>query len=254
MKYAVITGASSGIGAELAKEFSARGYGTILVARRTDRLQQLASELKTPTEIITADLTNPTDIEDLEHRLKKFEVGVFVNNAGFGDCGPFTEGDLGKELRMIDLNVKALHQLSKIALSLMAKEGGYLLNVGSSAGLMSSGPYMATYYATKAYVVSLTQGMAHELRQAKSKVSASVLCPGPVDTEFNEVAGVKFALPGISAKYCARYAVRQMFKRQIVIVPSLTMKAGVILSKFLPRNLVSRIAGFQQKKKIANAK
>lgn len=253
MKYAVITGASSGIGAEFAKDLSARGYGLILVARREERLRALATELGSPAEIFTADLSQQNECDRLGEFLQNFDVEVFINNAGFGDCGPFAETELNKELQMINVNVVALHLLSKLAVKILAKNGGNLLNVGSSAGLMPAGPYMATYYATKAYVVSLTQAIAIELQEAHSNVSASVLCPGPVNTEFNDVANVKFSLPGISAKFCARYALKQMFKKQTAIVPGFMMKAAGIVSKLLPRAMVAKIAGKQQKKKLGKA-
>lgn len=256
MKYAVITGASSGIGAEFAKDLSARGYGLILVARREERLRALASELGYATglgnaaEIFTADLSRAEECDRLGEFLQNFDVEVFINNAGFGDCGPFAETELNKELQMINVNIVALHLLSKLAVRILAKNGGYLLNVGSSAGLMPAGPYMATYYATKAYVVSLTQAIAIEQEEAGSKVHVSVLCPGPVDTEFNDVANVNFSLPGISAKFCARYALKQMFKKQTIIVPGFMMKVAGIVSKLLPRAMVAKIAGKQQKKKL----
>lgn len=255
MKYAVVTGASSGIGADFARNLSARGYGLILVARREDRLKTLAAELSTPVEIFTADLSRREECERLGEFMDKFEIGVFINNAGFGDCGAFTESDLGKELQMINVNINALHVLSKIALKHLQKnsEKAYLLNVGSSAGLLPAGPYMATYYATKAYVVSLTQAIAMELQESRSNVSASVLCPGPVKTEFNDVANVQFALPGISPKFCASYALKQMFKKKTIIVPSLFMKLATIAGKLLPRYVASKVAGTQQKKKLGKA-
>lgn len=248
MKYAVVTGASSGIGVELAKNLSKRGYALILVARREDRLKALACELETPAEIFTADLAHLGECERLMQFLKNFDIQVFVNNAGFGDCCKFIEGELHKELRMIDVNVRALHVLSKFALQHMS--GGYLLNVGSCAGLLPAGPYMATYYATKAYVVSFSLALALEAREGKSNVHVSVLCPGPVNTEFNDVANVEFALSGISAKFCAHYALKKMFKKQIVIVPGLLMKVGMLFEKLLPRLLCAKIAGRQQKKKL----
>lgn len=250
MKYAVVTGASSGIGADLAKELSKKGYGLVLVARREDRLQSLAHNLKTETVVFAADLSKRSECERLGEFLKSFDVEVFVNNAGFGDCSAFVEGDVEKELQMINVNVVALHLLSKIAVQQMAKNGGYLLNVGSCAGLMAAGPYMATYYATKAYVVSFSQGIAEELHEAKSRVSVSVLCPGPVDTEFNQVANVEFSLRGISSGYCARYALRKMFEGKTIIVPGLIMKIGMVAGKLLPRKLYAKIAGHQQKKKL----
>lgn len=253
MKYAVITGASSGIGAEFAKKLSNRGYGLILVARREDRLQSLAKQLKTTAEIFTADLSKQEECERLGDYLGNFDVRVFINNAGFGDCGSFAETDIQKELQMINVNIVALHLLSKLAVRILAKNGGYLLNVGSSAGLMPAGPYMATYYATKAYVVSLTQAIAIEQEEAGSKVHVSVLCPGPVDTEFNDVANVNFSLPGISAKFCAGYALRKMFQKQTIIIPGVMMKAANLAIRFLPRYIVAKIAGHQQKKKLGKA-
>lgn len=260
MKYAVVTGASSGIGADFARDLSTRGFGLILVARREERLKSLAAELKTPTEIFTADLSRRDECERLGNFLNSFDISVFINNAGFGDCGSFAETDLEKEIQMINVNVKALHVLSKIALKHLQKYAekepavkgicSHLLNVGSSAGLLPAGPYMATYYATKAYVVSLSQAIATELSEARSKVSLSVLCPGPVNTEFNDVANVNFSLPGISSKRCASYALKQMFNGKTVIIPSLLMKAANLFSRIIPRKICIKITGKQQKKKL----
>jgi short-subunit dehydrogenase len=178
------------------------------------------------------------------------KIGIFINNAGFGDCGCFLETDEKKELAMIDLNVKALHLLTKLVIRKMDyQEGGYLLNVASSAGLMPAGPYMATYYATKAYVASLTRAIARELEEIGSNVYIGALCPGPVDTAFNYVANVEFALPGISAEECVAYAIRQMKRRKTVIVPTLSMKAATTLGRLIPPDLSIRLTGHQQKKK-----
>ena len=258
MRYAVVTGASSGIGADIARELSARGFGLVLVARREERLKELATELGGNTKIFAADLSKPECCNALDKFMENLDIGVFVNNAGFGDCGPFVDTDIQKEMQMIQVNVVALHLLSKIAIRHLQKSGAamgkhhksFLLNVGSSAGLLPAGPYMATYYATKAYVVSLSQAIAVELQEAGSNVSVSVLCPGPVNTEFNDVANVSFSLPGISSKACARYAVRQMLKGKTVIVPGLLMKAAGIFSRVLPRHLCAKITGRQQKKKL----
>jgi short-subunit dehydrogenase len=130
------------------------------------------------------------------------------------------------------------------------QEGGYLLNVASSAGLLPAGPYMATYYATKAYVASLTRAVAQELKEIGSNVYVGALCPGPVDTEFNEVANVEFALSGISAKQCVSYAIRQMKRRKTVIVPSLSIRAATTLGRLIPQELCIRITGLQQKRKL----
>lgn len=250
-KYAVITGASSGIGREIAKDLYERGYALVLVARREERLNELSSELGGGHVVVPLDLRKEEEIEKLFRIIKDYDVEVFVNNAGFGDAGLFYDGSLSKEIDMIDLNVKALHIMMKKALLWFKEKGrGYILNVGSSAGLFPAGPYMATYYASKSYVVSLSMAVAEELRQQKSNIYVGVLCPGPVDTEFNAVAEVEFALNGISARECARYAVKQMFKRKVCIVPTFTMKVAVFFSRFISRKRLIWATARQQKKKI----
>ena len=182
-KFAVITGASSGIGAEFARQLSARGYNLLLVARRSDRLEKLSDQLTTVCEIMTADLSKKSECLRLVKALDDRRVDLFINNAGFGDCGPFLQTDLDKDLDMLAVNIRAVHILTKKIGPKLYKQGfGALLNVGSCAGLMPAGPYMATYYATKSYVVSLTSALAQELREAHSPVYAGCLCPGPVDT------------------------------------------------------------------------
>lgn len=250
-QYAVITGASSGIGAEFAKRFAKEGYKLVLIARRKERLEELAKTLDTECMIVTADLSDMGECKRVAQELQKEDVEVFVNNAGFGYCGETLNIENDAELNMIDLNVKAMHLLTKLFLDRMVKKDkGYILNVASSAGLLPAGPYMSSYYATKAYVTSYTKGVAEELRRRKSKVYVGYLCPGPVDTEFNKVANVEFALKGITASYCANYAVTQMFRKKITIVPAWKMKALVTLSRFLPDSIYIRIAAKQQRKKI----
>lgn len=249
--YAVITGASSGIGAEFAKRLAKEGYPLVLVARRRERLEELAKNLEVECTIMTADLSDMDSCKKLMNDLADFNIDIFINNAGFGFCGETVNIEDETELNMIDLNVKSLHLLTKLVLKKMvAKNQGYILNVASSAGLLPAGPYMSAYYATKAYVTSLTRGIAEELRQMKSNVYIGCLCPGPVDTEFNKVANVEFSLKGISAEYCANYAISQMFKKKITIVPSLKMKAAVFFSRFIPVSLYVKIGAKQQKKKI----
>lgn len=252
--YAVITGASSGIGREFARRLAEEGYPLVLAARRQERLEELAGELRsrgTECCLVSADLSEREGCDRLLEQLEDKRVGVFINNAGFGDCGCFLETELEKELNMIDLNVKMLHYLTKRILRKMEAQGyGYLLNVASSAGLLPAGPYMAAYYAGKAYVASLTQAVARELKERGSRVYVGVLCPGPVDTEFNSVANVRFALPGIGVEECVNCALRQMKKRKTVIVPSLTMKAAASFSRFLPREMCVRFVGMQQKRKL----
>ena len=249
--YAVITGASSGIGTEFARRLAKEGYPLVLVARRKDRLEQLAASLKTECVVITADLSDMEECRRVMQELDSKEIEVFINNAGFGYCGETLNIETQTELDMIDVNVKAMHLLAKLALERMVKKDkGYVLNVASSAGLLPAGPYMSAYYATKAYVTSFTRGVAEELRRKKSHVYIGCLCPGPVDTEFNKVANVEFALKGISAYDCANYAVTQMFRKKVTIVPAFQMKALVVLSRFIPTKLYVRIAAKQQRKKI----
>lgn len=256
--YAVITGASSGIGAAFAGRLADEGYRLVLIARRRERLEALAAELGergAESEILTADLSSEAECRRLMSRLADKRIGIFINNAGFGDCGCFWETDLDKELEMIDVNVRAVHLLTKLVIQKMqAQNGGYLLNVASSAGLIPAGPYMATYYASKSYVASLTRAVARELKECGSRVYAGVLCPGPVDTEFNAVANVEFALPGITAEECVDCAIAGMKKRRVLIVPTLVMRAAVTAGRFLPQPLYIKIAGAQQKKKLQKGK
>ncbi|WP_075679981.1 SDR family NAD(P)-dependent oxidoreductase [Roseburia sp. 831b] len=252
--FAVVTGASSGIGKEFARQLAREGYPLVLVARRKERLEELKAELEkkgTTCLLITADLSKTAECIRLVEELEEIPVSIFINNAGFGDCGSFLDTDAKKELEMIDVNIKAMHLLMKKMLYSMEQQGhGYLLNVASSAGLLPAGPYMATYYATKAYVASLTRAVAAELKQKNSNVYVGALCPGPVDTEFNDVANVEFALPGITPEYCASYAISQMKRRKTVIVPTLTLKAATTFARFIPQKLLIDIVGHQQKKKL----
>ena len=248
---ALITGASSGIGRDMARNLSKRGYDLILVARDENRLQELKKELeiyKVNIEIIAMDLAIEENCKELHKKVK--DIDFLINNAGFGDCGDFTKTDLDKEIAMIHTNIIAYHILTKLYLIDMKKVNrGKILNVASIAGFMP-GPLMSTYYATKSYVTSLTSAINEELREAKSRVHICMLCPGPVNTNFNNVANVTFALPGISATYCASYALRQMFRGKVTIVPTLMMKLGTTVAKCVPRQMVTAITARQQKKKI----
>ena len=193
-KTVVITGASSGIGMEFARAFSKMGCRLILTARRKERLEKLREELGTPCKIIVADLSREGECYQFFENIADEPVDVFINNAGFGTCGKFDETDLGKEVSMINVNIKAMHILFKKMVIKMKKQGyGRILNVASSAGLLPAGPYMTTYYATKSYVVSITKAVAEELKEQGSNIYVGALCPGPVDTEFNENADMYYA-------------------------------------------------------------
>ena len=164
-KFAVITGASSGIGAEFARQLSARGYQLLLVARRTDRLEQLSAQLTTVCEIFPADLSRTEECCRLADALRERQVDLFINNAGFGDCGPFLETELDKELRMVDVNVRAVQILTKRMVQQMERQGsGALLNVGSSAGLLPGGPYIISSATFPGY---FTKGQDTETAQTR---------------------------------------------------------------------------------------
>lgn len=255
--YAVITGASSGIGAAFAQVLAEEGYSLILAARRQERLESVKNYVESymhPDAICITrvmDVTNRRECDALMELLCDQKIAIFVNNAGFGDCCFFPEGDVEKELEMIDVNIKAMHYLTKLVINRFREQkGGYLLNVASIAGLMPAGPYMATYYATKAYVVSFTMALAKELKDRRSRIYAGCLCPGPVDTEFNRRANVEFALPGISPLECARKAVMGMKHRQGLIIPGMHLRLLSVLARIVPVELCLELIAGQQLKKL----
>ena len=179
---ALITGASSGIGRDIAINLSKKGYDLILVARDLEKLNEVKSKLHTNVEVVSMDVSNAENCKELHEKYQN--IDILVNNAGFGDCGYFTKTSLDKELKMIDTNIVAYHVLTKLYLQDMKqKNSGKILNVASIAGFMP-GPLMATYYSTKAYVVRLSEAIREELRREKSNVQISILCPGPVNTNL----------------------------------------------------------------------
>ncbi|MBQ7793728.1 MAG: SDR family oxidoreductase [Clostridia bacterium] len=241
---ALITGASSGLGRDMARVMSERGYDIIAVARRSDRLEELKAELKTDVEVITCDVTDYKACKMLAERAD--EVDVFINNAGFGVFGAFCENDLERELKMLDTNVLAMHVLLRFfAEKFRERNSGYILNVASLAAFFP-GPLFGAYYASKAYVLRLSQALAEELRQEGSDVSISVLCPGPVHTEFGSVARVNFGKPNngitLNCAEVAEYAIRKMFDGKSVIIPGKLMKIAAFLRRLLPDKLLAKIA------------
>ncbi len=230
---ALITGASSGIGRDIARVLSDMGYDLVLVARRAERLEALKQELKTNVQILPFDLSEAENCYTLHKQAG--EIDVLINNAGFGMFGDFVEGDLEEELKMLRVNSQAMHMLMKLYLrDFTARDRGYILNVASAAGFMPGGPLLNTYYATKAYILNLSRGVSKELKKHKSRVVVSALCPGPVKTEFEAVAGVDFASVGLKSDKVARYAVKKLFRGKRVIVPGVIFKVGRILAKVLP--------------------
>ena len=246
---ALITGASSGIGADMARVLSNKGYDLILVARRKTRLEKLKKELNTDVKIINMDISSTFNCMDLYNQVKEENIDILINNAGFGLYGAFSKSNLDKELDMIDLNIKAVHTLTKLFLKdFKQKNSGYILNVSSSAAFLP-GPLMATYYASKAYILNLTEAISEELKQDNSQVYIGALCPGPVSTEFSKVAQVEFNLKSLSSYEVADYAIKKMFHRKIVIIPSIKMKLAIFLLRFIPQLLQLKISYHLQRKK-----
>ena len=245
---ALITGASSGMGRDMAKILSQNGYDLILVAKDEKKLEEVKKQLKTETKIVVIDISNEENCKKIYEENK--DIDILINNAGFGDCGHFEETSLDKDIQMIHTNIIAYHILTKLYLKeMIKKDSGKILNVASIAGFMP-GPLMTTYYSTKNYVVRFSESIREELRRKKSKVQISILCPGPVDTNFNKVADVEFALKGLSSEYVAKYAINKFFKGKFYIVPGWKIKLARIGAKLAPASFVAKISYNMQKRKI----
>jgi short-subunit dehydrogenase len=248
---ALITGASAGIGAELARIFAARGHDVILVARREDALEALAGQIegkqKVRATVLPADLAVPSAPLELFESIRGIglDVDILVNNAGFGLHGEFLETDIERELRMIQVNVTALVHLTKLfAPPMVHRHRGGIMNVASVAGLFP-GPYKAIYYASKAFVLSFSESLAEELRD--TGVSVSALCPGPTTTEFHDIAGGKDArlmTRGVvaDARSVAEFGYNALQRGVRVAVPGVQNKLLVQAKRIVPRGLVSRLA------------
>ena len=247
---ALITGASSGIGKDMARILAQKNYELVLVARDIKKLEETKNELEkiTKVEIISTDLSNEENCKELYKKVQN--IDILINNAGFGDCGNFTKTSLEKDLNMIKTNIIAYHILTKLYLiDMKAKNQGKILNVASIAGFMP-GPLMATYYATKNYVVRLSEAIREELKKEKSNVQISILCPGPVETNFNKVANVKFNLREANSMNVAKYAIKKLEKGKFYIVPGIDIKIAKIGAKIIPTNIIAKFAYMAQKKKI----
>lgn len=230
---ALITGASSGIGRDMARVLAEQGFDLVLVARRKERLEEIKKELSVQVDILSFDLSKAENCYELYRQAG--EIDVLINNAGFGAFGEFLETDLEEELQMLRLNSQAMHILMKLYLhDFVKRDRGYILNVASAAAFMPGGPLLNVYYATKAYILNLTRGVCKELKKQKSHVVLSALCPGPVQTEFEAVAGVDFVSVGMKSETVARYAIRKLFQGKGVIVPGLIFKIGRFLTRILP--------------------
>ncbi len=252
---ALITGATSGIGKCIAYSLHKRGWELILTGRNENVLKELQKKFGKGTEIIKAELSDRKEVFRLYKLCKGKNIDMLVNSAGYGIFGKFDRTDLKDELNMIDVNITALHILTKLFLrDFKKRNSGYILNVASVAGFMT-GPLLSSYYASKNYVLRLSLAIAEELRHENSDVKITVLCPGPVNTNFNNRAGVNFSAPPVSPEYVAEYALKKLFQGKWLAVPSLTAKVCAFGQRFLPYKILSAITyNVQYAKKTTDGK
>jgi short-subunit dehydrogenase len=245
---ALVTGASSGIGADLARELAARGHGVVLVARRADRLETLAAELRLAhgirAEVLACDLTDPEERDALPGRVEALglTVELLINNAGYGSAGQFVDLDPAAETDMVRLNCEAVVALSGAYAPAMTQRGsGGILVVASSAGMQPI-PGQATYAASKAFALSFAEALHEEL--GHRGVAVTALCPGPVDTEFAQRAGLEEAFAGVpgfarvSSAECAKAAVDGLARNRRVVVPGLPIRAIAVAGRHTPRSVL----------------
>ncbi len=252
--YAFITGASSGIGLEIAK-ILVKQYDLILVARDEKKLEstrRILQEMNQKHNIIcySCDVSNREQCRRCFETFQETDIEIVINGAGFGVYGDFLDTSCQAELDMIDTNVCGAQLIMKYFLKKLVQQGhGYFLNIASSAGYMPGGPKMAGYYASKAYLLSLTRSVAQELKDRGSHVYLGALCPGPVKTAFNLRAGVANDIQGISPQRCGAYAIKQMFRRKQLIIPGFTIWWTYLGSKLVSDSILLKIAGRIQAKK-----
>ena len=251
----LITGASAGIGEEFARQLAARGDDLVLVARREDRLSELADELERrhqiTVEVLSADLTEPEELALVEKRLHDQEqpIHLLVNNAGFGAYGRFRELDVDRQTGMVELNVTALMRLTHIAAIAMNGRGGGIINVSSTAAFQP-GPHGAVYSATKAFVQSFSEAVHEELRGTGVHVMS--LAPGVTDTEFQDEADVDVSgLPGfarMTPREVVEGALRAFERGKVTYVPGVLNKLGAAGSAMGPSFLTRKAAGIVQRR------
>ncbi|MDQ6706692.1 MAG: SDR family oxidoreductase [Acidobacteriota bacterium] len=250
-KTALITGAITGIGYELAKLFAKDGNELVLLARDAGKLEQVAEEMRRisgkPVRVIAADLARPESAADIYRQFENTVVDSLVNNAGFGLGGPFVETDLQTELDMMQVNMVSLVHLTKLfARDMAGRKGGRILNVASTAAFQP-GPLMAVYYASKSFVLSFSEALAEELRG--SGVTVTTLCPGPTATEFQRRAKLDSArlfkgktLTVMSAAKVAAIGYRGMMRGKVIVIPGVLNRMGVQSLRIAPRFIVRRAA------------
>lgn len=250
--YAFVTGASSGIGKEIAILLAKQGYDLILIARREERLHFLKQNLQKKRNDISiiiesCDLSIPDNCIALFEKYKSYPITLVINNAGFGKVGYVTDLPLEDDLNMIRTNLTAVHIFTKLFAKSMKK--GRILNIASMAAFQP-GPYLATYSATKSYVFQFSMSINYELKRQQRDVHVTTLCPGPVNTEFNKVAGADFALTYISPKKCARCAIDALRRKKDFVVPSIPIKLLRLLVRITPYRIILPMEYFIQTKKL----
>ena len=219
---------------------------SLILKHKAGNMADILDELTKQVKV--TDLSIEENCKEIHNQVQN--VDILINNAGFGDCGNFTKTSLEKDISMIKTNIIAYHILTKLYLTDMKeKDSGKILNVASIAGFMP-GPLMATYYATKNYVVKLSEGIREELKKEHSKVQISILCPGPVETNFNKVANVDFHLREANSMDVAKYAIQKLEKGKFYIVPGIDVKIAKFGAKILPANIISKFAYMAQKRKL----
>jgi short-subunit dehydrogenase len=251
-----VTGASGGIGLELAKVLAREGFDLVLVARRKDELEKLAKAIEKEhsisTTVIAKDLGDPAAPVALFKELKDTPIDVLVNNAGFGAFGKFWEIEGDRDIQQVQLNVTALTHLTRLFLKPMVeRKRGRILNVASTAGFQP-GPLMAVYYATKAFVLSFSEAIAVELQG--TGVTVTALCPGPTESGFQQAAsmqesGLFKSLPVADSKSVAEAGVAGMLKGTVIVVPGLMNKIGIQANRFAPRAIVRKVVKRMQDKR-----
>lgn len=247
---ALVTGASSGIGRDMARYLASLGYTVYAVGRDERKLLSLKNELGDKIQVVIKDLSVKENVISLYEELKIESIDLVVNNAGFGVFGEFADTDLEKEIALINTNITAVHILTKLFLKDMLRENkGKILNVASIAGF-APGPLMGAYYASKAYVLRLTESVYEEVKKKKSNVTISALCPGPVDTNFNNVANVKFSIKALPSEYVAKYGIDKALKGKLIIVPGIIPKLCRFFSKITPDKLSMKVVYANQTKKV----
>jgi short-subunit dehydrogenase len=242
---ALITGASSGIGAVFARKLAARGYDLILVARREDRLRALAASLATQAQVLCVDLASEAGLAAAERAIRECaQLDLLVNNAGFGTIGRFWEADLAGQVKMHEVHIMATVRLTHAALARMVPRGsGGVISVSSIAAF-AQGPGNVSYCATKAWMNSFTEGLDMELRNMRSPVKVQALCPGFTETDFHQTARIDpKTIPGflwMKADDVVEASLRGLDRGKVIVVPGWKYKIGAVLMKHLPHTLKRR--------------